>query len=83
MNTKVNIKRSNEKRTKQQYQKTNLNKNIIKLTLNKPNFIFFETNAISLQALPATSPNKTQINTKKRIRLINIYDNKIGLRTYY
>ena len=79
MNIKINIKitiKESERKLKRRRQRINLN-----LRFSLPTLISEESPKLGL-AYSAVVINKAIAN-KRRIRIINIYDNKISLRTYY
>ncbi len=77
MSTKISIKRGEKKKTEQQRQKASLNRG-----LYWPALVGQQSPESGLAYYGAPA-DKVQERVKRRTRLINIYNNKIGLGTCY
>ena len=77
MSTKINTKRGKKRKTGQQRQKASPNRG-----LYWPALVGQQSPESGLAYYGAPA-DKVQERVKRRIRLINIYDNKIGLGTCY
>ena len=77
MSTKISIKRGRERKTGQQRQKASPNRR-----LYWPALVGQQSPESGLAYYDAPA-DKVQERVKRRTRLINIYNNKIGLGTCY
>ena len=77
MSIKISTKRGGERKTRQQRQEASPNRG-----LYWPALVGQQSPESGLAYYDAPA-DKVQERVKRRIRLINIYNNKIGLRIYY
>ena len=77
MSTKISIKRGRERKTGQQRQKASPNRR-----LYWPALVGQQSPESGLAYYDA-SADKVQERIKRKTKLINIYNNKIGLKTCY
>ena len=77
MSIKINTKRGEKRKTRQQRQEVNSNRRLYWSTL-----VGQQSLKLGLTYYDALA-DKMQEKIKRKTRLINIYNNKIGLGTYY
>ena len=77
MSIKISTKRGGERKTRQQRQEASSNRGLYWSTL-----VGQQSPELGLAYYGAPA-DKVQERVKRRTRLINIYNNKIGLRIYY
>ena len=77
MSIKISTKRGGERKTRQQRQEASSNRGLYWSTL-----VGQQSPELGLAYYGAFT-DKVQERIKRKIKLINIYNNKIGLKTYY